>query len=53
MTVQDLRELLEDMDDDTLIICGHDGRYTFGSLQYPNLATVNDDGEILREEELY
>ena len=53
MTVQELKCLLEDMDDDTIIICGHDDRYTFGTLCCPTLATVSEDGEILMEEELF
>lgn len=32
MTVGQLRELLEDLDDETLIICSHDNGYTYGSL---------------------
>ena len=32
MTVGDLRAMLEDMEDDTLIICSHDNGYTYGSL---------------------
>lgn len=32
LTVAELRELLEEFDDDMLIICSHDNGYTYGSL---------------------
>lgn len=32
LTVGQLRAMLEDIDDDTLVICGHDSEYTYGTL---------------------
>ena len=32
MTVAELRNLLEDLDDDMIVICSHDNGYTYGSL---------------------
>lgn len=32
MTVGQLKELLEDLDDDVMIVIGHDNEYTYGTL---------------------
>lgn len=32
LTVRELREMLEELEDDMIIICGHDNEYTYGSL---------------------
>lgn len=32
MTVGELKEILEDCNDDDVVILGHDNRYTFGTL---------------------
>lgn len=32
LTVRELRDMLEGLDDDMIIICGHDNEYTYGSL---------------------
>ena len=32
MTVRELKEMLEGIDDDMIVICSHDNDYTFGSL---------------------
>lgn len=43
MTVGQLKELLQDMDDDTLFILSHDGGYTYGSVS--RSAEVKEDRE--------
>ena len=52
LTVGDLRELLEDLDDDITIILSHDNGYTYGSL--PSVAELreqsNDDEWVTVEE---
>lgn len=48
MTVGELKEFLEDFDDETLFILSHDNRYTFGSIDaMTQVATFeeDDDGE--------
>ena len=32
ITVHELRDMLEGLDDEMIIICGHDNEYTYGSL---------------------
>lgn len=32
ITVRELRDMLEGLDDDMIIVCGHDNEYTYGSL---------------------
>ena len=49
MTVGELKEILEDLDDDTLFVLSHDNGYTYGSIGdrdgMMSLYTENDDGE--------
>lgn len=45
MTAGELRRLLEDYDDDTLIILSHDRGYTYGSLDRRPSFMVETDGE--------
>lgn len=48
MTVGELREFLEDFDDDTLFVLSHDNRYTFGSIDARTQVTTfeeTEDGE--------
>ena len=45
MTVEDLRELLEDYEDDDLIIISHDNGYTYGSLWFEDEVTDFEEGE--------
>lgn len=49
MTVGDLRAMLEDMEDDTLIICSHDNGYTYGSLS--RCVSIYEEHESEDEEE--
>ena len=44
MTVGELREFLEDFDDDTLFILSHDNGYTYGSIDVRTLE-VYTEGE--------
>jgi len=37
LTVGELKELLEDYDDDTLVVTSHDNEYTFGSIESDDL----------------
>ena len=46
MTVGELKELLEDYDDDTLFVLSHDRGYTYGSIKYPAYYEENEDGEF-------
>lgn len=41
MTVGELRELLDGLDDDVMIICSHDNGYTYGSLSHE--ATIREE----------
>lgn len=45
MTAGELRRLLEDYDDDTLIILSHDRGYTYGSLDRRPSFMIETDGE--------
>lgn len=45
MTVKELREILEDCDDDDLVILSHDRGYTYGSPRYPAYYCEGSDGE--------
>ena len=45
MTAGELRRLLEDYDDDTLIILSHDRGYTYGSLDAAPCLMGDFDGE--------
>ncbi len=45
ITAGELRRLLEDYDDDTLIILSHDRGYTYGSLDGRPSFMVETDGE--------
>ena len=52
LTVGQLRELLEDVDDDTIVICSHDGGFTYGSLSREADIRVETEGEYGTEYEL-
>ena len=43
MTVGELKEMLEQLDDDALVIMSHDNGYTYGSL--PRVADVREERE--------
>ena len=43
MTAGQLREMLEELDDDMLIICSHDSGYTYGSLS--KVAEIREERE--------
>lgn len=43
MTVGMLREMLEDLDDDMMVICSHDNGYTYGSLS--RIAEIREEQE--------
>lgn len=45
MTVGQLREMLECLDDDTIVICGHDNEYTYGSLSLTAELREDHEGE--------
>lgn len=48
MTVGELKEFLEDFNDDTLFILSHDGGYTYGSIDTRRNVTMfreQEDGE--------
>ena len=45
MTVGQLKELLEDYDDNTLVILSHDSGYTYGSPRGGNYYEQNEDEE--------
>lgn len=48
MTVGELKEFLEDFDDDTLFILSHDSGYTYGSIDTRTQVTTfeeQEDGE--------
>lgn len=46
MTIGQLKELIADLDDDTLFILGHDNNYTFGSISRNNFEEWEEvDGE--------
>lgn len=45
MTVGELRELLEDFEDNDLVVLSHDSGYTYGSLSYPRHYEKSDSGE--------
>ena len=45
MTVGELKELLEDYNDDDLFILSHDRGYTYGSISYPTIWEREDGGE--------
>ena len=46
MTVGELKRLLEDYNDDTLVVLSHDNGYTYGTLTNPIEYAENDDGEF-------
>lgn len=50
MTVGELREFLEDYDDDTLFILSHDNGYTYGSIRDDEASdwSEDEDGEWQR-----
>ena len=43
MTVGELKDMLEDLDDDVIVIMSHDNGYTYGSL--PRCADVRESEE--------
>ena len=43
MTVAELRNLLEGLDDDMIVICSHDNGYTYGSLS--RSAEIREEAE--------
>lgn len=45
LTVGELKEMLEGLDDDVAIICGHDREYTYGSLSREAEIREEHDGE--------
>lgn len=46
LTVAELKNILDDFDDDTLVIVSHDNDYTFGTLpRYTRYFEENSDGE--------
>ena len=45
LTVGQLRELLEDLDDDMIVICSHDNGYTYGSLSHGADIMEESEGE--------
>lgn len=45
MTVRELREMLEGLDEDMIVICSHDNDYTFGSLSREATIRESRDGE--------
>ena len=53
MTVGELRELLEDLDDEMIIICSHDRGYTYGSLSREASLREEVEGEYGTEFEEY
>lgn len=54
MTVGELVELLQDLDEDMEVYTGHDRRYTYGGISIYQFAelTVDEDGGIIDEEGL-
>lgn len=46
MTVGELKELLEDYNDETWVVISHDNGYTFGSLEWKEEVTIDDDERI-------
>ena len=51
MTVGQLRAMLEDLDDDMIVICGHDNEYTYGSLSHEADIREEHEGEYGKEYE--
>lgn len=47
MTVGELKEILEDYNDDTILVMSHDGGYTYGSIDinFSHEARETADGE--------
>ena len=43
MTVAELREALEEFDDDAKVILSHDGGYTYGGIRYDLMEEENDE----------
>lgn len=44
MTVAELRDALEEFDDDALVVLSHDSGYTYGGIRY-GMFEEEDDGE--------
>ena len=51
LTVRELREMLEELEDDMIIICGHDNEYTYGSLSREAEVREEYEGEYGTEYE--
>lgn len=51
MTVGELREMLEGVDDDTIFVLSHDGGYTYGSLSRTAGIREEQEGEYGTEYE--
>ena len=45
MTVRELREALEEFDDDAQVILSHDSGYTYGGIRYDLMEEEGDDDE--------
>ena len=45
MTVRELREALEEFDDDAEVILSHDSGYTYGGIRYDLMEEEGDDDE--------
>ncbi len=50
ITIGDLKEMLEDFDDETLFILSHDNGYTYGSVAWCLPAYAEEDGEWIIED---
>lgn len=48
MTVGELKEILEGLDDNTLFVLSHDNGYTYGSIKeyYSSMSYEGEDGEF-------
>lgn len=46
MTIGELKEILEDYTDDTLVVISHDNGYTFGGLEVAYEASADEDGNF-------
>lgn len=49
MTVGELKDILEDYDDDALFILSHDNRYTFGSIGRETYWEEDEDGKFVEQ----
>ena len=45
MTVRELRDALEEFDDDAEVILSHDSGYTYGGIRYDLMEEEGDDDE--------